>query len=149
MQYGNKDIEKKHDLSKIKGLRADRFIVRHFNHISLGDGQKIEDPTTSRIQVYDQQTFEAMSRMGEHYVNGKQVQTQSQFQQAGLNVDVLHDPTEEAGTGEGGGEVLKKVGELVIEIESASSPEEVDAIVGKDVRPGVLKAAEKKKASFA
>ena len=89
LQFGNKDTAQKYDLSKLK-LSGDKYVVRHFGYVELGNGEKMQDPTTNRIQVYDKKTFNDMNRQPE--VNGKQ--GKSKFQQIGLNVDVLHNPAE-------------------------------------------------------
>lgn len=49
----------------------------------------MEDPTSSRFQVYDKQTFEDMNT--QHVKAGKQLP--SKFENLGLRVDVLHDPS--------------------------------------------------------
>jgi hypothetical protein len=89
LPFGNQDKEQKHDISKLK-VPADHYVVRHFNTVKLQNGQDMEDPTSSRLQVYDQETFDNMSRQG--VKDGKQ--TPSKFAELGLNVHVLHDPNE-------------------------------------------------------
>jgi hypothetical protein len=86
--FGNQDKEKKYDLSKLK-VPEDHYVVRHFSSVELANGQKMEDPSTNRFQVYDKETFENLSR--QPIKDGKQVA--SQFNSLGLNVDILHDPT--------------------------------------------------------
>jgi hypothetical protein len=158
MKYGNKDTEQKFDLSALN-IPEDRFVVRHFSHVKLANGQDMEDPTTSRIQVYTKETFADLSR--QPVVKG--VQQKSKFEENGLNYEVLHDPTEEGakkdasgnkgGSESSGGIKQKNVKEVVALIEAALDEAEVDAIVkdneiaGKE-RKGVLDAADKKKNEF-
>lgn len=87
IEFGNKDKDKKYPLSKLK-IPAGSVVVRHFNTVALANGQAMEDPTTNRFQVYDKVTFDNLSKMPEK--DGKQ--QKSQFQELGLNVDVLHIP---------------------------------------------------------
>lgn len=147
LQFGNKDTAQKYDLSKLK-LSGDKYVVRHFGYVELGNGEKMEDPTTNRIQVYDKKTFNDMNRQPE--VNGKQ--GKSKFQQIGLNVDVLHNPEEElaGGAGAGTGADAPKHHTVVISlIKAALSEDEINQIVGGDTRASVLKAAEEKKKELA
>jgi hypothetical protein len=86
-KFGNRDKDKKYDLSILK-VPADCVVVRHFQMVALANGQQMEDPTTNRFQVYDKVTFDSMN--SQNVKNGKQ--EQSQFEQLGINVDVLHMP---------------------------------------------------------
>lgn len=86
LQFGNKDKDKKYDLSGIK-VPADHVVVRHFSSVVLANGSEMEDPTSNRFQVYDRETFDALN--AQPTKGGKQ--QKSQFQELGLNVDVLHD----------------------------------------------------------
>ncbi len=88
VSFGNQDKDKKYDLSKLN-IPEGHYVVRHFSSVVLANGQKMEDPTTSRFQVYDKMTFENLSK--QKVKDGKQVA--SQFEALGLNVDVLHNPT--------------------------------------------------------
>jgi hypothetical protein len=88
IQFGNLDEEKKYDISKLK-VPAGHYVVRHYSFVELQNGQKMEDPSSTRLQVYDQRTFKAMS---EQTVK-KGEQKISQFENLGYNVHVLHDPT--------------------------------------------------------
>lgn len=88
LQFGNLDKEKKHDLSKLK-VPAGHVVVRHFNHVDLANGQKMEDPTTNRLQVYDVATFDNLSKQK---TSKEGTQLASQFELLGLNTQVLHDP---------------------------------------------------------
>lgn len=144
IKFGNLDQGKKYDLSKLNTV-GDKVIVRHFGFVELGNGDKIEDPTTNRFQVYDVKTFNDMNRQPE--VNGKQ--GKSKFQAIGLNIDVLHNPElEEGGKSEGGEAKLKSHLEVIKLIKEALSAEEVDQLIVGDTRASVLAAAEKKKAEF-
>lgn len=142
MQFGNQDTEQKHDISNIKKIAEDRYVVRHFRTGKYADGTEFEDPTTSRIQIYDKTAFENLSSLGQkRQADGSMKQTPSQFQEAGLNVHVLHDPT--------AAEVkTKTAAEVIAAIEAAGSAAEVDALIVDEVRKGVLSAADKKKKSF-
>lgn len=146
MQFGNKDTDQKHDLSKIKNIQPSKYVVRHFNHVSLANGDKMEDPTTSRIQIYDKETFEKINAMRERNIHGKTIQVPSMFQEAGLNVDVLHDPTIEA---EDPGAVVRKASDVIADIKAANTVAEVDAlIIEGESRKGVLSAAEARKSEL-
>lgn len=147
LKFGNQDKEKKYDLSRIK-TDGTKVVVRHFGYVELGNGEKMEDPSTNRFQVYDKKTFNDMNRQPE--VNGKQ--GKSKFQAIGLNVDVLHNPEELAGgnEGEGGQKPQLKPHLAVINlIKGAISAEEIDELIVGDERPSVLAAAAKKKEELA
>lgn len=88
--FGNQDKDKKYDISGLK-VPEDHYVVRHFNTVTLQNGQSMEDPTSSRFQVYDAETFNNYNT--QHVKDGKQLP--STFQQLGLNVDVLHNPEKE------------------------------------------------------
>lgn len=88
LEFGNLDTDQKHSITKLK-VPANHYVVRHFGTVKLANGQDMEDPTSSRLQVYDIRTFDAMSKQSTK--DGKQ--QLSQFEKLGLNVDVLHDPT--------------------------------------------------------
>lgn len=149
IKFGNKDSEKKYDLSALN-IPGDKFAVRHFEFLTLANGEKMEDPSTSRFQVYDQRTFNDLNRQIEK--NG--VQLPSKFQDSGLNVDVLHDPTFEgsedgSGSSKGGGDKKLSAPELIALINNALDEAEVKSIVGEnETRKTVLDAAEKKIQSF-
>lgn len=151
IKFGNKDIEKKYDLSALN-IPSDKFAVRHFEFLTLANGEKMEDPSTSRFQVYDQRTFNDLNR--QIVRNG--VQAPSKFEDIGLNVDVLHDPTsevseEESGSGSNkvGGDKKLSAPELIALINNALDEAEVKTIVGEnETRKTVLDAAEKKIQSF-
>ena len=87
LEFGNQDTEKKYDLSRLK-VPDDHYVVRHFGTVKLANGQDMEDPTSSRLQVYDKQTFNALS----HQKVKDGTQSKSQFESLGINVQVLHDP---------------------------------------------------------
>lgn len=87
-EFGNKDTDQKYDLSKLT-IPDDHYVVRHFMNITLANGQQVEDPTTTRLQVYDKETFDNLSK--QKVKDGKQIG--SQFENLGINVHVLHDPT--------------------------------------------------------
>lgn len=89
LKFGNQDKNKKYDLSAMS-IPANHFVVRHFGMIQLANGKFIEDESTSRIQVYDIETFNNLK--AQTIDKGKQ--KISQFENLGLNVDVLHDPAE-------------------------------------------------------
>lgn len=146
LQFGNQDKAKKYDISKLK-TNGDKYVVRHFGYVELANGEKMEDPSSNRFQVYDKKTFNDMNRQPE--VNGKQ--GKSKFQAIGLNIDVLHNPEEElAGGAEGGnGPALKHHTVVVSLIKEAISAEEVDNLIAGDSRASVLKAAEEKKKELA
>jgi len=145
IKFGNKDSEQKYDLSALN-IPADKYAVRHFEFLTLANGEKMEDPSTSRFQVYDQRTFNDLNRQIEK--NG--VQSPSKFQDCGLNVDVLHDPTfEGTEAGKGGSDKKLSAPELIALINNALDEAEVKAIVGEnETRKTVLEAAEKKIQSF-
>lgn len=150
LQFGNQDKQQKYDISKLN-TKGDKYVVRHFGFVELGNGEKMEDPSSNRFQVYDKKTFNDMNRQPE--VNGKQ--GKSKFQQIGLNLHVLHNPEEELAGGEGnsnpaaGAPVLKHHAEVIKLINEAISTEEVDSLIAGDTRPSVLKAAESKKKELA
>jgi hypothetical protein len=87
LQFGNQDKEKKYDLSRLN-IPDGHVVVRHFGTVKLANGQEMEDPTTNRLQVYDEATYDALNKQG--VKDGKQ--TPSQFEVLGMNVDVLHLP---------------------------------------------------------
>ena len=89
LKFGNQDKQKKYDLSALS-IPENHFVVRHFGMIQLANGKFIEDESTSRIQVYDRETFKNLQ--AQTIDKGKQ--KISQFENLGLNVDVLHDPAE-------------------------------------------------------
>lgn len=146
LQFGNQDKAKKYDISKLN-TNGDKYVVRHFGHVELGNGEKMEDPSSNRFQVYDKKTFNDMNRQPE--VNGKQ--SKSKFQAIGLNIDVLHNPEEElaGGAGDGNGPALKHHTVVVSLIKEAISAEEVDNLIVGDSRASVVKAAEEKKKELA
>lgn len=146
IKFGNKDSEKKYDLSALN-IPGDKYAVRHFEFLTLANGEKMEDPSTSRFQVYDQRTFNDLNRQIEK--NG--IQSPSKFQDCGLNVDVLHDPTFEGSEDSTDKGTVKKLSapELVALINAALDETEVKNIVGEnETRKTVLEAAEKKIQSF-
>ncbi|MEI8142839.1 MAG: hypothetical protein WCG90_08235 [Chitinophagia bacterium] len=148
IKFGNLDQDQKYDLSKLNTL-GDKYVVRHYGFVELGNGEKMEDPTTNRFQVYDTRTFNDMNRQPE--VNGKQ--GKSKFQAIGLNIDVLHNPeldSEAAGSegGSQGGAAKKPATEVIKLIKEALSAEEVDQLIVGDERVSVVAAAEKRKAEL-
>jgi hypothetical protein len=88
LEFGNCDSAKKYSLKHLK-VPANHYVVRHFGTVALASGQTMEDPTTNRFQVYDVQTF---NKLREQPIK-KDIQQKSQFEELGLNVDILHDPT--------------------------------------------------------
>lgn len=93
-KFGNKDTEQNYDLSHLKGNWEEKFVVRHFSHMTDSVGEKHEDASTNRIQVYDQKTFNDLNAdRFETDSKGNQKQIPSKFAEMGLNIDVLHDPT--------------------------------------------------------
>ena len=149
LQFGNHDKQQKYDISKLN-TKGDKYVVRHFGYVELGNGEKMEDSSSNRFQVYDKKTFNDMNRQPE--VNGKQ--GKSKFQQIGLNLHVLHNPEEELAGGEGNsnpaaGTTLKHHAEIIKLIKEAISAEEVDNLIAGDARPSVVKAAEEKKKELA
>ncbi len=152
LKYGNQDKAQKYDISKLN-TKGDKYVVRHFGYVELGNGEKMEDPSSNRFQVYDKKTFNDMTRQPE--VNGKQ--GKSKFQQIGMNVHVLHNPevVEELAGGVGnsnpgaGAPALKHHAEVIKLINEAISADEVDSLIAGDQRPSVVKAAETKKKELA
>lgn len=147
VKFGNQDTEQKYDLSALK-IAEDKFVVRHFEFLTLANGEKMEDPSTSRFQVYDQRTFNDLNR--QPVKDGKQMP--SKFEDIGLNVDVLHNPLAEAAeaTKPAAGAAKKlSAPELVSLINNALDADEVNSLLGTDeIRKTVLDAAEKKIQSF-
>lgn len=50
----------------------------------------MEDPGSSRIQVYEKDVFNKLNEQG----SKDGMQQQSVFEQQGLGVEILHDPTD-------------------------------------------------------
>lgn len=89
LKHGNKHHSKKHDLSGLN-IHDDHYVVRHFSTFNSPSGVPMEDPGSSRIQIYDKETFKNLSKQGKK--DGKQIP--SVFEEQGLGVDVLHEPPE-------------------------------------------------------
>lgn len=144
--FGNRDTDKKIDLSKLKGEWQKHYVVRHFNTITMGNGEVREDDTTGRIQVYDVNAFNSLneSLTEVDHRTGNEKQIPSQFAQAGLLLDILHDPTND-GIDEAG---QKNSKDAIADINACQTEDDVDALVVNETRKGVLAAADKKKASF-
>lgn len=83
--FGNKDKDKKYPFDP---KHAKSCVVRHFRNEKLGSGAVVEDPGSSRIQFYEPDIYDKLSK--QPVVNGKQ--KLSEFQLQGLEVELLHDP---------------------------------------------------------
>jgi hypothetical protein len=88
LKFGNQDKKKQHDLSELK-IRPDHVVVRHFSVFNSPGGAEMEDPASSRIQVYEQEVYDRMTSQKKDKVSG---QTLSEFERQGLGVQVLHKP---------------------------------------------------------
>jgi hypothetical protein len=88
VQHGNNDTGKEYDLTEMR-VRSDQYVVRHFSTFQSPSGVEMEDPGSSRLQVYDKVDFERLNKQGKSK-DGKQ--TPSVFEQMGLGVDILHEP---------------------------------------------------------
>lgn len=144
--FGNRDTEQKIDLSGLRPGWEKNYIVRHYNTITMGNGEEREDDTTGRIQVYDVNTFNSLNEpsIERNPKTGEERQIPSQFAQAGLLLDILHDPIGEAASS--GGQKNSK--DAIADINACETVEEVDALIVGETRKGVLAAAEKRKASL-
>lgn len=89
LKYGNQDIDQDHDLSVLRVNKDDVYVVRHFNTVTTAKGRQVEDPDSSRYQVYDKDVFENYSKQGKDSQGNQQ---NSIFEQQGLNFEVLHKP---------------------------------------------------------
>lgn len=88
LQFGNLDEEQKYDLSDIR-ISSNLYVVRHFGTVKLQNGTEIEDPSSSRIQVYDREDYVNLAE--QKVKNGEQ--QKSKFEEMGYGTEVLHDPT--------------------------------------------------------
>lgn len=88
LKHGNKDADKEHDLTDMR-VRPDQYVVRHFSTFASPTGVEMEDPGSSRLQVYDKEDFDRLNKQNKSK-DGKQ--EPSHFENMGLGIDILHEP---------------------------------------------------------
>lgn len=89
LKYGNRDHDQKYDLSGMRVRKDNVYVVRHYNIITTPGGAQIEDPASSRFQVYDKDVYDNLNKQVKGFGDHQQ---QSAFESQGLNVEVLHEP---------------------------------------------------------
>lgn len=88
LKHGNKDSDKEYDLTDMR-VKPDQYVVRHFNTITTGKGNEIEDPDSGRLQVYDKEDFERLTKQNKSKDGSQQP---SHFESLGMGIDILHEP---------------------------------------------------------